>query len=178
MERDFLASLSRGEWSSELRGQMIDPDLGLPLSRQCELLGIARSTYYYERGRSQSEENLELMRVIDEIYLAHPENGSAHDGAGLEASRHLRQWQTSATTDEAHGAQKSVTATQDDDGRTRAHPVYPYLLRDLVIDHPNHVWAADITYVPFKKGFWYLVRDHGLALEKGAQLAVVEHHDE
>ncbi|HQU00539.1 MAG TPA: IS3 family transposase [Acidimicrobiales bacterium] len=155
MERDFLAS-ARGEWSSELRRQMIDPDHALPVSRQCALLDVARSTYYYERGATESEENLELMRLIDEIYLAHPENGQRmmvrtlkRRGIFVNRKRVRRLMRLMGL--------KSLAPQPKTTVANRAHPVYPYLLRDLVIDHPNQVWAADITYVPFRKGFWYLV---------------------
>ena len=135
---------------------MIDPDLGLTVSRQCELLGLARSTYYYERGGTESEENLELMRLIDEIYLAHPENGQrmmvrALKRRGIVVNRKRVRRLMRLTGLRSLSPQPKTTVPN------KAHPVYPYLLRDLVIDHPNHVWAADITYVPFKKGFWYLV---------------------
>jgi putative transposase len=135
---------------------MIDPDLGLPVSRQCELLGIARSTYYYERGGSESEENLELMRVIDEIYLAHPENGSRMMVRALKRRGIFVNRKRVRRLMRLMGL-RSLSPQPKTTMPNKAHPVYPYLLRDLVIDHSNHVWAADITYVPFKKGFWYLV---------------------
>ncbi|HVB00991.1 MAG TPA: IS3 family transposase, partial [Acidimicrobiales bacterium] len=55
---------------------MIDPELELPVSSQCRLLSVPRSTYYYERRETESDENLVLMQAIDQLYLAHPENGS------------------------------------------------------------------------------------------------------
>jgi len=135
---------------------MIDPDLDLSVSRQCELLGIARSTYYYERGATESEENLELMRLIDEIYLAHPENGQrmmvrALKRRGIFVNRKRVRRLMRLMGLRSLSPQPKTTVPN------KAHPVYPYLLRNVVIDHPNHVWAADITYIPFKKGFWYLV---------------------
>jgi putative transposase len=135
---------------------MIDPDLELTVSRQCELLGIARSTYYYERSGSESEENLDLMRLIDEIYLAHPENGQRmmvralkRRGVFVNRKRVRRLMRLMGL--------RSLSPQPKTTVPNKAHPIYPYLLRDLVIDRPNHVWAADITYIPFKKGFWYLV---------------------
>ncbi len=135
---------------------MIDPDQDLSVSRQCELLGVARSSYYYERGQSETEDNLELMRLIDEIYLAHPENGQRmmvrtlkRRGIFVNRKRVRRLMRLMGI--------RSLSPQPTTTVPNKAHPVYPYLLRDLTIDHPNHVWAVDITYVPFKKGFWYLV---------------------
>ena len=135
---------------------MIDPDQDLSVSRQCELLGVARSSYYYERGQSETEDNLELMRLIDEIYLAHPENGQRmmvrtlkRRGIFVNRKRVRRLMRLMGI--------RSLSPQPTTTVPNQAHPVYPYLLRDLTIDHPNHVWAVDITYVPFKKGFWYLV---------------------
>jgi putative transposase len=135
---------------------MIDPDLALSVSRQCELLGVARSSYYYERAGTESEENLELMRLLDEIYLAHPENGQrmmvrALTRRGIVVNRKRVRRLMRLMGLRSLSPQPKTTVPN------KAHPVYPYLLRNVVIDHPNHVWAADITYVPFKKGFWYLV---------------------
>ena len=135
---------------------MIDPDLNLSVLRQCELLGVARSTYYYERAGTESEENLGVMRLIDEIYLAHPENGQRM------VVRALKRREISVNRKRVRRLMrlmglKSLSPQPKTTVANKAHPVYPYLLRGLVIDYPNHVWAADITYVPFKKGFWYLV---------------------
>jgi putative transposase len=134
---------------------MIDPALELSVSDQCRLLGVARSTYYYQ-GAAESEENLALMRQIDELYLAHPENGQrmmvrALKRLGIVVNRKRVRRLMRLMGIRSLAPQPKTTTPN------KAHPVYPYLLRDLVIDHPNQVWAADITYVPFKKGFWYLV---------------------
>ena len=135
---------------------MIDPCLELSVSDQCRLLGIARSSYYYERGVVENEENLALMEQIDRLYLAHPENGSrmmvkvlARHGVIVNRKRVQRLMRLMGI--------KSLSPQPKTTLPNRAHPVYPYLLRGLVIDRPNQVWAADITYVPFAKGFWYLV---------------------
>ena len=107
---------------------MIDRGCGLPLSRQCGLLGVSRSSQYYAPS-GESAENLALLRRLDELHLEHPFYGSR------QMARHLRR--------------EGVVA-----GR---HRVYPYLLRDLVIDRPDQVWCADITYIPISEGFFYLV---------------------
>jgi putative transposase len=134
---------------------MIDPGLKLAVADQCRLLSLARSTYYYE-GASESPENLALMEIIDQLYLAHPENGSrmmvkvlARMGRVVNRKRVQRLMNLMGIHSLA--PQKKTTVAHPE------HFKYPYLLRGLNIDHPNHVWCADITYVPFKKGFLYLV---------------------
>ena len=135
---------------------MIDPDSDLSVSRQCQLLGLARSTYYYESTASESDLNLALMEEIDRLYLAHPENGSRmmttilrRQGHEVNRKRVQRLMQLMGLR--SLSPQPKTTKAHPD------HPKYPYLLRDLTVDHPNHVWASDITYIPFKKGFLYLV---------------------
>ena len=134
---------------------MIDPDHELSITDQCSLLGVARSTYYYESA-GESPENLALMAHIDRIYLAHPENGSrmmvrvlAREGVLINRKRVQRLMNLMGIRSLA--PQKRTTIPN------KAHLKYPYLLRGLLIDRPNQVWCADITYVPFTKGFFYLV---------------------
>ena len=134
---------------------MIDAGLGLPVSDQCRLLSLARSSYYYE-GASETPENLALMEIIDRLYLDHPENGSrmmvkvlARMGHAVNRKRVQRLMNLMGIHSLA--PQKKTTIPHPE------HVNYPYRLRGLTIDHPNHVWCADITYVPFKKGFLYLV---------------------
>jgi putative transposase len=135
---------------------MIEPTLELPITDQCRLLKLARSTYYYQSQRHESEENLSLMRTIDELYLAHLENGSRmmvrvlrRRGQKVNRKRVQRLMQLMGIASLA--PQPSTTKPHP------AHPKYPYLLRNLRIDRANQVWCADITYIPFKKGFLYLV---------------------
>jgi putative transposase len=135
---------------------MINRDHKLPVVRQCELLGLARSTAYYE-PLPVSEADLMLMRRIDELHLKWPFLGS----------RRLRDLlQTEGfPVGRKHVAalmRKMGIATLYRKPRTSipgsgpAHRIYPYLLRNLVIDTPNQVWATDITYIPMAKGFLYL----------------------
>jgi putative transposase len=135
---------------------MIDPGHELSVSTQCRLLGVSRSSYYSERAAAESDENLALMEAIDRLYLAHPENGSRMmvrvlRRQGVEVNRKRVQRLMRLMGIRSLCPQPKTTIPN------KAHPVYPYLLRNLVINRPNQVWAADITYVPFKKGFWYLV---------------------
>jgi putative transposase len=134
---------------------MIDPESELSIKEQCRLLNVPRSTYYYE-SCGESPENLALMERIDRLYLAHPENGSrmmvkvlARQGVSVNRKRVQRLMNLMGIRSLA--PQKKTTIAN------KAHFKYPYLLRGLLIDRPNMVWCADITYVPFKKGFLYLV---------------------
>jgi putative transposase len=135
---------------------MIQAEHSLAVTRRCALLDIARSTAYY-RPKPVSDDDLELMRLIDEIHLELPFYGSRRLADELE--------------DWAHGPvnRKRVQRLMRQMGlaalypkrRTSSpgegHKVYPYLLRGLTIERPNQVWAADICYVPMAKGFMYLV---------------------
>lgn len=134
---------------------MIGAELVLPVSDQCRLLSLARSTYYYE-GASETPENLALMEIIDRLYLAHPENGSRMmvkvlKRMGRVVNRKRVQRLMNLMSIRSLAPQMKTTIPHPE------HAKYPYLLHGLNIDHPNHVWCADITYVPFKKGFLYLV---------------------
>ena len=135
---------------------MVDPGLDLPVATQCSLLGLPRSTHYYESKNVESDLNLTLMEEIDRLYLAHPENGSRTmtqilRRRGHEVNRKRVQRLMQLRGLRSLSPQPKTTTAHPD------HPKYPYLLRDLTVDHPNHVWCSDITYIPFKKGFLYLV---------------------
>ena len=134
---------------------MIKRDHDLPVKRQAELLDISRSSVYYQ-PRPVCPDTLALMRRIDELHLELPFAGSRllRDLLRLEGTRsgrHRIRRLMRIMGIEALYRRKNTSA------RHAAHPVYPYLLRNLVIDQPNHVWASDITFVPMAKGFVYLV---------------------
>lgn len=133
---------------------MIDRTHPLPVRRQCQLLKLARSTAYYQ-PTPVSEPALALMRRIDELHLAHP-------FAGARMLRDLLR-QEGQTIGRRHVAtlmrRMGMEALYRKPHLSRRHPahqVYPYLLRDLAISRPNQVWAADITYIPMRRGFVYL----------------------
>jgi putative transposase len=127
----------------------------LSIVRQCRLLSIPRSSYY-RRPRGESEGNLTLMRLMDEQYLKTPCYGSR------QMTRHLRR-QGHAVNRKRIGRLMSLmglVAIYRKPNTSKPHPehkVYPYLLRDMVIDRPNQVWCADISYIPMRRGFLYLV---------------------
>lgn len=136
---------------------MIDPEpRKVSISTQCRLLSVPRSSYYHKPNRQESSDNLAVMSEMDKIYLAHPAFGSrkitqmlARRGIRVNRKRVRRLMKVMGIRSLA--PQPSTTKSNP------AHQKYPYLLRDLVIDHPNQVWAVDITYIPYKKGFMYLV---------------------
>ena len=128
-----------------------------PLSvvRQCELLGVSRAGLYYQPAR-ESEENLALMRLIDEQYLKTPFYGSRQMrnhlvrlGYKVNRKRVQRLMALMGLQAVAPGPHTSLPHPQ--------HKVYPYRLRGMTIDRPNQVWATDITYIPMAKGFMYLI---------------------
>jgi putative transposase len=134
---------------------MIAKNHDLPIKRQTELLDISRSSVYY-RPRPVRADTLALMRRIDELHLELPFAGSRmlRDLIRLEgtrAGRHRIRRLMQIMGIEAIYRKKNTSA------RHAQHPVYPYLLRNLVIDRPNQVWATDITFVPMARGFVYLV---------------------
>jgi putative transposase len=124
-------------------------------SRQCALLDLPRSSLYYE-ARPVSQTNLDLMRRIDEIYLELPMYGKrrmkqelARRGFRAGKDRVARLMRLMGL--EAIYPKPRLSAN----GRQRVK--FPYLLKDMVIDQPNQVWATDITYIPLRGGYAYLV---------------------
>jgi putative transposase len=134
---------------------MIAPDAGLSINRQCCLLGIARSSFYY-RARPTSAEELDLLNRLDRLFTDHPMYGSRRlqvmlrrEGVSVgrrrirRLMRKLGLWAIRP---------KRITSQPHPE-----HKIYPYLLRGKTIDQPNQVWATDITYIPMRRGFLYLV---------------------
>ena len=134
---------------------MIERGRSLPVTRQCELLALARSTAYY-RDRDVSREDLELMRLLDEAHLERPFYGSRRIRDWLED----RGWRANRKRIQRLMRVMGMRALYP---RPRtSHPgkgnkIYPYLLRNLAIERPDQVWAADICYIPMARGFVYLV---------------------
>jgi len=134
---------------------MIDRTHELPVSRQCQLLDIGRSSYYYQ-AVPVSQADVDLMRIIDEIHLKYPFYGSRKvrdelKDRGFKVGRgHVRTLMR----------KMGIEALYQKPRLSEPHPghkIYPYLLRGLEISRANQVWAADICYLPMAKGFCYLV---------------------
>jgi putative transposase len=133
---------------------MIDTDHRLPVVRQAQLLELSRSSVYY-LPRPTSSEDLALMRRIDELHLEHPFAGSRMMRDFLKGEGHFIGRKHVATLMRTMGIE-ALYRKPNTSRRHAAHPIYPYLLRGLTIERPNHVWAMDITYVPMARGFVYL----------------------
>lgn len=134
---------------------MIEANKKLSLARQCQLLNLARSTYYYQ-PQPADDAQLVLLRKMDEQYLKTPQYG-----ARSYATWFVRQGITigrkkAATMMKVLGIISTAPKPQTSHPN-KQHKTYPYLLKGIVINRPNQVWAADITYVPMEKGFGYLV---------------------
>lgn len=134
---------------------MVDSNASPSMRRQCELLGVNRSSLYYKPVEPDAEE-LALMRRMDELHLKHPFFGSRmmtqtlkQQGEDINRKRVQRLMRLMGLESVAPKPNTSKPAPE--------HPVYPYLLRNLAITRVNQVWAADITYIPMAHGFAYLV---------------------
>ena len=133
---------------------MITPDHKLPIAQQCRILELARSTAYYQ-PRPVSDADLALMRCIDELHLEYPFAGARLLRDILNREGHKIGRKHVATLMDRMGID-AIYRKPNTSKRHPAHPIYPYLLRNLTITRSNHVWAADITYIPMKRGFVYL----------------------
>ena len=139
---------------NERRAQ-IRKDHPLAKARRCELLSVARSTAYY-RPEPLGEEDLALMRLIDEIHLQYPFYGSRRICDELqERGRNVNRKRVQRLM--RHMGLQALYPRRRTSQPGKGHKIYPYLLRDLPIEHSNQVWAADICYLPMAKGFMYLV---------------------
>ena len=133
---------------------MIDPVHALPLTQQARVLGLSRASIYYT-PRGVPEADLRLMRRLDVLHLEYP-------FAGSRMLRDLLRGEgTSVGRDHVRTLMRRMGLTAiyrrpQTSARHPAHPIFPYLLRGLVIDRPNQVWATDITYIPMATGFVFL----------------------
>ena len=126
----------------------------LSIRRQCELLGLNRSSFYYEPAK-ETIENLRLMRRIDEQYLKTPFFGSrrmaivlAEEGEEVNRKR-VKRLMGLMGLEAIHPGPRTTVHNPD-------HKVYPYLLRGVKVERRDQVWSSDITYIPMHQGFMYL----------------------
>lgn len=143
--------------STEDRRHLVEPThQELSIRRQCELIGLPRSSYYYKPAQ-ESEKNLILMRSIDELYLRYPFLGSRRMAVLLSREKNspinrkrIQRLMRKMGIEAIFPGPKTSIAHPD-------HRIYPYLLRNVAIESVNHVWSTDITYIPMRRGFLYLV---------------------
>ena len=127
----------------------------LSICRQCALLSLSRSSYYYQ-AKGESPINLSLMRVVDEQFLKTPWYGSRQMTSILCRLGHkvgrkrVRRLMGKMGLEAIYQKPRTSIPAQE-------HKTYPYLLRNVDINRPNQAWCADITYIPMRRGFLYLV---------------------
>jgi len=135
---------------------LIDPNNGqLSITRQCKILGIPKSSFYYTPV-PESKENLQIMRLMDEQYLKTPFYGVRRMHyyvlqhgylANIKRIRRLLRLMN----------QEAIYPKPNLSRPGQGHKIYPYLLKNLEINRVNQVWSSDITYIPMSSGFLYLV---------------------
>ena len=124
----------------------------LPVSKQCRLLAVSRSSVY-RRPAEVSEEDRAIMALIDRQYLARPYYGSRRMAAWLATQGHL----VNRKRVQRLMGLVAIYQRPNTSKAAAAHKVYPYLLGGLAIERVNQVWCSDVTYIPMAKGFLYLV---------------------
>jgi putative transposase len=136
------------------RGLVDEDHPELSIQRQCELIGLARSSFYYQPA-AETATNLDLMRLIDEVYTAHPYFGVRRMWAWLRRLGHEVNRKRVARLMGKLGLQAIYPKPRLSDP-DKQHLKYPYLLRDVEINRLDQVWSTDITYIRLEKGFVYL----------------------
>lgn len=129
----------------------------IPVSRQCELLGLPRSTYYYQPRESlEGAYDLVLGRLVDEVYTDRPYYGVRRLAVELRSRGHRVGPKRVRRVMRELGLQ-AIYPRRDLSRRAPENPVHPYLLRGVAVERPNQVWSSDITYIRMRRGFVYLV---------------------
>lgn len=134
---------------------MVSRDHKLSVRRQCSLLTLTRSNLYYE-PKGESAENLRFMEIIDKQFLETPWYGSR------QMARHMKRNNHKCGRHRVRRLMRlmRLVPIYQEPNTSKKHPqhkIWPYLLKDVVIDRSNQVWCADITYIPMRRGFLYLV---------------------
>ncbi|WP_370395928.1 IS3 family transposase [Cognatishimia sp.] len=155
LENDFLGRSARQGRTVGERKEMTNYNHRLSLTRQADLLGISRSSLYY-LPRPTSDDDLKLMRRIDELHMEYPFAGSRMMKGLLRQEGFTAGRLHVATCMKRMGIQ-ALYRKPNTSKPAPGHKIYPYLLRKLAVTRPNQVWAMDITYIPMARGFVYLV---------------------
>lgn len=134
---------------------MVDRKNPLPVTRQFTLLDLPRSTFYH-MPKPVSDQEFALMAQIECCHLEYPCCGSRRSRDWLEVQSHYVNLKKIQRLMRTMGLAARYTK-RNRSLANRAQKIYPYLLRDLVSDRPNQVWATDVTYIPMARGFVYLV---------------------
>ena len=134
---------------------MVRKDHKLSVRRQCTLLTLSRSNLYYQ-PKGESAESLRFMDIIDKQFLETPWYGSR------QMARYMKRYDHKCGRHRVRRLMRlmRLVPIYQEPNTSKKHPqhkIWPYLLRNLVIDRPNQVWCADITYIPMRRGFLYLV---------------------
>jgi putative transposase len=138
----------------QLRSRIEPGHAELSIRQQCQLLGLQRSTFYYQPV-PETQENLALMKLLDQQYLRKPYYGTRRMQVWLAQQNYpvnrkrVQRLMRQLGLEVVYPRPKTTVPGQ-------GHKVYPYLLRDVAITRPNQVWSTDITYVPMAQGFLYL----------------------
>lgn len=127
----------------------------ISIRKQCDLLGVSRSRYYYN-GKDETPENLDFMKRIDRLLLTDPTMGARKlaKQIGRDLGRNINRKRISRLM--IIMGVRAVYPTKRTTIPKKGDHIYPYLLRDIKIDHANQVWCTDITYIPMARGFMYL----------------------
>lgn len=142
--------------SRERRKDIVEPEHPrLSITKQCDLLNISRSSWYYD-ALGESAENLELMRLIDEQFMEAPSYGVRQMARYLRRKGHWVNRKRVRRLMRKMGLM-AIYQKADTSKPHPEHKKYPYLLKDMDITEPNQVWCSDVTYIPMRKGFLYLV---------------------
>lgn len=153
---NLIGSKKKLDCSTDVKCKLIEEqNLEIPISRQCELVGLARSSFYYEPV-GESEENLLLMRLIDQQYTRTPFFGVPRMTVWLRAEGYQVNHKRIRRLMQVMGLEAIYPKPRLSQANS-GHKLYPYLLKGVAIERPNQVWCTDITYVPMAKGFVYLV---------------------
>ena len=143
-------------WTLEQKRLLIEPDnKEISVARQCQLLGLSRSSYYF-KPVAVSADNLNLMELIDRQYTTTPYYGSRKMAAHLKKATHKPVNRKHVQRLMQLMGICAIYPKPDLSKKSKSHKIYPYLLRDYKITAPNQVWSTDITYMKLSGGFAYL----------------------